>query len=52
MNPVTTEPVAYEAPALRVLGSVEALTLGYCDKKLGGSDGYTFMGSAISCSSA
>jgi hypothetical protein len=46
-----TKPVAYEAPALRVLGSVQALTQG-CDKLLGGSDGYTFMGMAISCSSA
>jgi len=51
MNPDTREPVAYEAPALRVLGSVEVLTQG-CDKLLGGSDGFTFMGQSISCSSA
>ena len=42
---------AYEAPELRVLGSVAQLTLG-CDKRLGGSDGFTFMGQSISCSSA
>ena len=48
----TVERGAYEPPALRVLGSVQALTQGFCDKKLGGSDGYTFMGMAISCSSA
>jgi hypothetical protein len=35
----------YEAPSLVVLGSVHELTL-HCfwDKKLGGTDGFTFMG--------
>ena len=50
MNPVITEPVAYEAPVLRVLGSVAALTQG-CDKTLGSSDGFTFQGNAIVCRS-
>jgi hypothetical protein len=36
----------YEAPALTLLGSVHALTQDQ-DKKLGQSDGFTFMGSAI-----
>lgn len=40
----------YEPPALRVIGSVAELTLG-CDKQLGGSDGFTFMGQSISCTS-
>lgn len=52
MTPTATGPGAYEAPTLRVLGSVDALTQGFCDKSLGGSDGFTFMGQAISCSSA
>ena len=51
MNPDTTAAVAYEAPSLRVLGSVAELTLG-CDKTLNGSDGFTFMGQPIVCRSA
>jgi hypothetical protein len=39
----------YEAPAVTVLGKIEVLTLG-CDKKYGPTDGYTFQGSGISCS--
>ena len=50
MNPDTTAAVAYEAPAVRVLGTVAELTQ-YCDKRLGGSDGFTFMGQAIVCRS-
>ena len=50
MNPTTTQPVAYEAPALHVLGSVADLTQ-YCDKSLGCTDGFTFMGQAIVCRS-
>ena len=50
MNTDTTARIAYEAPAMRVLGSVAELTQG-CDKRLGGSDGFTFMGQSISCSS-
>jgi len=41
----------YESPALRVLGTVEAMTQ-YCDKRLNGSDGFTFMGQPIVCRSA
>ena len=42
---------AYEAPAVIILGKIEVLTL-YCDKNFGGSDGFTFQQSPISCSSA
>lgn len=52
MNPDTTPQVAYEAPTMRVLGSVAELTQAACDKRLGGSDGFTFMGQAIVCRSA
>jgi hypothetical protein len=41
---------AYEAPAVTILGKVEQLTLG-CDKTSGGSDGFTYHGQAITCSS-
>jgi hypothetical protein len=51
MDRTAEGPEAYEAPRLTVLGSVAELTLG-CDKHLGGSDGFTFMGAAISCASA
>jgi hypothetical protein len=51
MNSAAAYEGTYEAPALIVQGSVAALTEG-CDKQLGGSDGFTFMGAAISCSSA
>lgn len=51
MNPDSTTSVVYEAPDLRVLGSVAELTQG-CDKRLGGSDGFTFMGQAIVCRSS
>ena len=37
----------YEAPALRLLGSVPALTQQLQDKKFGATDGFTFMGQAI-----
>lgn len=42
----------YEAPQVSVLGTVGDFTADGCDKTLGSSDGYTFMGSAIICSSA
>ena len=51
MDHTAEEREPYQAPCLRVLGSIAELTLG-CDKQLGGSDGFTFMGSAITCSSA
>jgi hypothetical protein len=50
MTPDNTAPVAYQAPVLRVLGTVAELTHG-CDKKLGSSDGFTFQGSSITCAS-
>jgi hypothetical protein len=39
----------YEAPTITLIGSVHELTQQGCDKKLGSSDGFTFMGSAIVC---
>ncbi len=39
-------PERYEPPCLTLLGSVHALTQQQ-DKKLGVSDGFTFMGSSI-----
>jgi hypothetical protein len=38
---------AYEAPAIRLLGSVPELTQQLIDKKVGPTDGFTFMGVAI-----
>jgi hypothetical protein len=43
---MSTAKTAYEAPKLSVIGSLHALTLDQ-DKKLGQSDGFTFMGQAI-----
>ena len=40
----------YVPPQLTVHGTVEEITLG-CDKRLGQSDGFTFMGQQIVCSS-
>jgi hypothetical protein len=51
MNPDTTLVRVYEAPVVRVLGSVAELTQQGCDKRFGGSDGFTFMGQAIVCRS-
>jgi hypothetical protein len=42
---------AYEAPAVTILGKIEALTL-QCDKNYGGSDGFTFQQAPISCTSS
>jgi len=39
-------PEGYEPPSLTLLGSVHALTQ-QIDKKLGVSDGFTFMGDSI-----
>jgi len=50
MHPDTSHAQAYEAPVVRVLGSVAELTQS-CDKRFGGSDGFTFMGQAIVCRS-
>lgn len=41
----------YQAPALAEVGTLYELTLG-CDKTLGSSDGFTFMGQDIVCTSA
>jgi hypothetical protein len=41
----------YEPPELAELGSLHELTLG-CDKMFGSTDGFTFMGQSIVCSSA
>jgi hypothetical protein len=49
MTPERDNPT-YEAPALRVLGTVHELTQG-CDKRFNGSDGFTFMGQPIVCRS-
>jgi hypothetical protein len=44
------EPQPYEAPTITVIGSVHELTLQFpCDKRLNGSDGFTFMGQPIVC---
>ena len=52
MNDAAQETVEYEAPALVELGLLQELTLsGYCDKNLGSSDGFTFQGQAIVCTS-
>jgi hypothetical protein len=51
MNPDAKAASAYQAPSLRVLGSVAELTQG-CDKTLNGSDGFTFMGQPVVCRSA
>ena len=40
----------YAAPEITSLGDVFELTL-YCDKRLGSSDGFTFQGNAIVCTS-
>jgi hypothetical protein len=47
---VLQEKKTWSAPTLTVFGSVEELTLG-CDKRFGTTDGFTFMGQEIICSS-
>ena len=46
----TESTVAYEAPALVDIGALAELTL--CDKTFGPTDGHTFQGSSIACTSA
>lgn len=41
----------YEAPALVELGAFAELTLG-CNKDYGGSDGFTFQQTQVTCTSA
>ena len=36
-------------PSIRRYGTFESTTQTFCDKKLGGSDGFTFMGQSIVC---
>jgi hypothetical protein len=43
---ITNPRQSYEAPVLKVVGKVSELTL-QIDKKYGASDGFTFMGIAI-----
>jgi hypothetical protein len=45
-----TAQASYEPPRLVELGTLSAVTLG-CDKRFGASDGYTFMGQSIVCTS-
>jgi hypothetical protein len=42
----------YEPPVVVELGTLQELTLQFpCDKRLNGSDGFTFMGEPIVCRS-
>ncbi|MGH2716764.1 MAG: lasso RiPP family leader peptide-containing protein [Thermoleophilaceae bacterium] len=41
----------YEPPQLTLIGTVHELTQG-CDKRLGQSDGNTFIGQAIVCNAS
>jgi hypothetical protein len=50
MNDAAQDTSSYEAPALVDLGLLQELTLG-CDKSYGSSDGFTFQGQAIVCTS-
>ena len=45
-----TAPAPYEPPRLVELGTLSDVTLG-CDKRFGQSDGFTFMGQSIVCTS-
>ena len=47
----STEKPHYEPPTLVRIGTLHELT-GFCDKNLGNSDGFTFMGAPIVCTSA
>ena len=42
--------LVWTPPRLLVHGTVKEITLG-CDKMLGGTDGFTFMGQSIVCRS-
>ena len=46
VNGTHDKPQPYEAPALRLLGSVSELTQ-QIDKKVGPTDGFTFQGISI-----
>ena len=46
-----TSPTPYEPPVITLIGSVHELTQQGCDKRLNGSDGFTFMGQPIVCRS-
>jgi hypothetical protein len=50
MTETSTESTEYETPVLEDLGALDELTLG-CDKILGNTDGFTFMGQTIVCTS-
>jgi hypothetical protein len=51
MDRVDTPKKVWEEPKLIVHGDVEKLTQN-CDKRLNGSDGFTFMGQPIVCRGA
>lgn len=51
MTRIDDKKPAYQPPRLVELGTLHDLTLG-CDKTTGGSDGFTFHGSPIQCTSA
>lgn len=50
-HPAEPTPVRYVPPTLTELGTLHGVTLG-CDKTTGGSDGYTFHGQPVVCTSA
>jgi hypothetical protein len=41
----------YQPPTLIELGTLQELTLQFCDKRLNGSDGFTFLGQPVVCRS-
>lgn len=43
-----TQKKQWSAPSIQRYGSFESMTQG-CDKRYGGEDGFTFMGTAIVC---
>ena len=49
-NAATDERKTWVSTTLTVFGDVQTITLG-CDKTLGSSDGFTFQGQGIVCSS-
>ena len=51
MKDAAKDASSYEAPALVELGLLQELTLGCTDKTYGSSDGFTFQGQAITCTS-
>lgn len=50
LNEQMTTKKEWSAPSLTIYGNVETITQG-CDKKFGGSDGFTFQSIDIQCAS-